>query len=182
MKEVIIPSIVTIIGFIASYLGIKREFKNSVNMQQNEFVLKKLYDILEMITDNIFYSLDIICRENKDYSDFDLANKLEPLIKKILEYGSCEDIMIIESIRTASYSWEKIIEQKPNYKNYNVYFIANMFLLFCQMKMELTGKVVNPETLLKMTFPKYNEYKNLFKDIINDTVKELALSKKFIIK
>lgn len=182
MEEIIISSLVTIIGFVISFLGIKRELKNSLHIQQNEFMLQKLDDIVEMIEDSILYTLDEISHNRTEHSGFELNRKLDLIYKKILPYGSREDIMIIETICSAAYSWEIVKEQKPNYQSYNMFFIANMYLLMCQMKMEMTGTIVNPEAFFRVKFPEYDNYRYVFMNIVNDTVNELDLCRKFIIK
>lgn len=179
MVETIISSLVTIIGFFISFLVIKRELNNSLHIQHNEFLMKKMDDIIEMINDNILYTLDIFKSNKTENSAFNLSQRLELLYKKILPYGTYKDIMILETIQTAAYSWEI---KKEKYKNYNLYFIANMYLLMCQIKMEMTGIIVNPESLFRMKFSDYESKKADLTLMVNDTVNNLDLCKKFLIK
>lgn len=182
MVEIIVSSIVTIIGFGASFLGIRRELKNSLQIQQSEFVLQKLDNIIELIDECIIY--DDVTNDNKSWDDQVqlLRNNLNRVYKRLLPYGSREDLMIIATLYEAAYTWEETEERKHKYVSYNLYFTAVMYLLMCQIKKEMTGSIINPEILFRRRYINYNKGREILKRIINDTVNDLGLCKEFLIK
>lgn len=182
MVEIVVSSIVTIIGFGVSFLGIRRELKNSLQIQQREFVLQKLDNIIELIDGCIKYVNSSSGDESEDALVQGLRERLDSVYKRLLPYGTREDLSIMATLNEVAYTWEETEERKRKYKSYNLYFTAVMYLLLCQIKKEMTGSIINPEILFRGRYTDYNEARESLKRIINDTVNDLGLCKEFLIK
>lgn len=172
--SIIIPSSVTILGFIINYYQTKRNMRNEIIKKKTNIHLEKLSDIPEKA---LVFLDDILSK--KIYINPD---DFYPLVRKVFSYGSIESITILSSMQQHNYT---------DYKNksedtYEVYkLMAYIVLLVCQIKFDITDIIVSPELWYRIKLNDYEENlenKKLIVKANNDIVSKLKLNKEFKIK
>lgn len=168
MFKVLVPSIITIIGFLINILITKNSIKEEVVKKKTDIALEKLsdvpFEILELL-DNI------LAKKAIDYT----LQSFKKLTSKIFSYGSEDAIKIVSAMQQHNY-----ISLGKNINDYKV--MCYYILLCCQIKYDLTGIEICPGYWFKL---KINDYKKKYKDINdanNEIVSELNLKNFLIIK
>lgn len=167
LMTVIIPAVVTIIGFIINYFVLNKTIKDQISKKKTDISLEYLSDVPLISLE--FFNLIKGSEQDKILEVFnELANK-------VFAYGSNDAIKILSEL------------QQHNYKAVNDPYkiMAYYTLLTCQIKADLTGIKVNPEYWYKLRLNDYEvnlPVKRQLIDATNQVVKELKLGKYLKIK
>ncbi len=167
IASIIIPSVISIIGFGISIYVIGRELHNGIRLKQNEYILNKMSDVMEAIE---YANKEVLeGAENKG----ELSDLIENFSNKIQLYGSYDAMKIIEKMKTTAYSGEDVGV------TYSFYLFVLLSLLKSQIKKDMTGIIVPPDVFMKIRANDYKKHEDKIKEIVNSTIEELKLSKKF---
>lgn len=167
----IVQSIITILGFVITYFGIKLNLKNEIMSQKAALHIDRMAEIPYLILDLMNKGNDKKSKaENATVEDF---NKL---LTTIYAYGSRD------AIRIAA------LFQKENYlgmlQDNKWRMLAIYPLLANQIKFDITGIVITSDFWFDMKINDYNKNAAIHNTIIeenNKLVEELKLNDKFLI-
>lgn len=179
LKSAIISTTVTgcisIIGFIVTYISMKRNFKNELEKQKSGMALEKMSTIpYEALS---FYDVIMgLNKTKKKESEASLLNKMAALLNTIYAYGSENAIKITSLMQYESYLRDAGELEMDKYR-----VVAFYILLASQVKYDVTGTAVSPEMWYRMRIKDYNKVKERFKETNNKLVSELKLNEKFYI-
>ena len=168
----VVTGIVSIIGFIVTNASIKKNFRNELLKQRDTIALEKmatkLYEILKLLDDMLEASRK---NEKPDYNTF------KKLLNEIFSYGSEKAISLVSSMQKELYSYN------GNTKNMNQYRVMSYYVLLAtQIKYDVTGIYVNPESWFRMKVTDFEESKEKVIEASNNLVTELKLNKRFMMK
>lgn len=164
--SILIPPIVTIIGFIINILITKSTLKSQIKTNKNNVHLDKLQDVPARLVD--FYK-QMLNNKNDPQKNKVLFKEFDNLLTEIFAYGSEEAIRILSYLQQETY--------KANKNNQlNVQILYTYALLACQIKYDLTEIKVSPDSFYKISINDYNEQKEGFKKINNQIVEKLNLA------
>ncbi|MBD5115560.1 MAG: hypothetical protein HDT46_10275 [Ruminococcaceae bacterium] len=176
MKSAIIsslfPGIISILGFIITYISMKKSFINELKKQKNSVALEKMSTMpFEVLT-----LMDEMIHQDNDESKESSLLHFQEMMNTIYSYGSEESIRIISTMQKENYA----ISKNPNARN--IYRMMSLYVLLAtQIKYDVTEIAVCPKLWFEM---RITDYKNESREIIkanNQLVKELKLNDKFII-
>lgn len=201
LKSAIISTVVTalisIIGFIVTYMSMKRNFKNELSKQKSGVALDKmstvpyetlnLYDsIMEPIkikkqieilqkssTKNDLIEVKALEQKIKE-SENALPDKMSELLNKIYSYGSENAIRIVSQMQHENYLICEHIERSEKYRN-----MAFYILLATQVKYDVTGVAISPRLWYQMRLTDFDVVEKAIKEANNKLVLELNLNAKF---
>lgn len=164
MSKIIIPSIITIIGFVINILITQNSIKKEVIKKKTDITLAKLedapFEILEL--------LDKILNKSKPEI---VVKDFKKLTSKIFSYGNKDAIKIVSTMQQHNYSMN--LNNSNNTKDYKV--MCYYILLCCQIKYDLTNIEVGPEYWFKLRITDYNKTYMEIKESNNRIVNELGL-------
>lgn len=169
MKETLIQSAISIIGFIVTYICMRKSFKNESIKQKTQIHIERMVDIPYKI-------LDMLNMDNSRVSKVKTATieDFNEILTTIYTYGSDKAITI-----TSLY-------QKENHmgalNNNQARMMSFYILMAIQIKYDVTGIAVSPEHWYNMKINDYStniEFRNNIQIENNKLVKELKLNKKF---
>ena len=171
MKVVVIQSIISVIGFVVTYICMRKSFKNELIKQKNLIHIERMqnitYEVLNLMNaENGKYAAELI--GEKEYNE---------LITTIYAFGSYKAISIVSLLQK-----ENLLGQLAN-NNYRM--ISFYVLLATQIKYDVTGIAISPNDWLNIKISDYNSNQQIhegFKRENNKLVRELDLNKKFEIK
>lgn len=168
----LIPGIITILGFIITYISIKKNFINELKKQKNSVALEKMSTIpIEVLS-----LLDEMIKTNNNENNENSLQHFQELMNTIYSYGSEESIRIISTMQKENYAI------RDNTITRNIYRMMSLYVLLAtQIKYDVTGTAVSPKLWFEM---KITDYKNANSEINkanNKLVKELKLNDKFTI-
>lgn len=172
-NEWLLSIIITVGGFLITSRNIKRNFKNEI------IKIKQAVSISEMqrIPFELFNLMEEISEESKKGSEkYSKKNSqtYKSIMAKILCYGSIDVIKIAIHIQRNSY--------KPFSESTQWTVLILYSLLIVQIKFDLTGTVVSPESYFKIKILDYEtEMKNNVINEINRLVRLLNLNKDFLV-
>lgn len=175
VKEIIttlITSLVSVIGFIVTYRSLMKSFKNELRKSRDSLALEKMstvpYDILELFDD--------LMESSHFKKDSQKAKENQKTFKKLMNtiysYGSINAIKIFA------------LMQKENYDRFNqggnlddIYRISSMYVLLAtQIKYDVTGIIVSPNSWFEMRITDYSSNMEKYKRANNKIVDELRLN------
>lgn len=196
---ILIPALVTLIGFIVTYFSLRKSFKDEIRKQKSNIALEKMstvpfetLDLYEtmMVPTKIQKQINEI--ENKNQLSRDdrisiqklndqireaqdlILNKMTKLYNTIYAYGSVNAIKIVSSMQKINYSL------RPDSTNEEKWIImAHMILLASQVKKDVTNITVNPQKWFEMKITDYETNRQVFDPLINRVVEKLELDEKF---
>jgi len=172
MKEILLNNFgslitvfVTIVGFIITYFGTTKSFKDEIakeKISQNiENIHKLPFEICELMNINKANEIDL-----KTYKE---------LMSKVLAYGSKDAVSIAIHMQQLSY---ELNNRQPNDVDKLEVLVAYS-LLFTQIKYDLSSEIVSPESWFKLKVNDYPKIRRQVVPIINRVVDELYLNKDF---
>ena len=161
--NIVIPSLVTIIGLTVTYFANKNTFINEIYKTKNISSSEKLQEYFLPL-------LDIIQNKFIDVSEEEKVKELNNIFNIILAYGSEELVRIATDFKMMTY--------KNNGKSEVVEIMACVGLLVAQCKYEITGQYIPSDTWFKYTITDYDKLKSKISSIINSKVDELKLNNK----
>ncbi len=159
-----IPSLISLIGIIISHFNIKKSYKNDLKKMKAEIITEKIEDLpLEI--------LNIMHNTIKDPNSKENVEDLSKFIYKVLSYGSADAVKIACCVQQAAY------KNDGSYK-----LIAGYSLLITQLKYDLTGQIISPESYFQLKLRDYVDQRKEVIKFINLIVKKLNLKKDFYVK
>lgn len=196
---ILIPALVTLIGFIVTYFSLRKSFKDEIRKQKSNIALEKmstvpfetldLYEIM-MVPGKIQKQIAEIEKKDKltSYDRENLKNlndqkikaqqsmldKMTKLLNTIYAYGSVNAIRIVSSMQKINYS---LNQNSTNEERWII--VAHMILLASQVKKDVTNITINPQKWFEMKITDYEKNRQVFDPFVNKVVDELGLDEKF---
>lgn len=136
--SIIIPSLVTIVGFIINYRLLKKEKMMDTYVHKNKEQLKKLIDVPEEILSYINSCMLLLANNKLDKKSFEEIK--ETIFNKVICYGSEDAVKILVYIERILYQG---IDDEICVSN--VQIIAPLVLLMMQIKYDITGVKTSPK-------------------------------------
>lgn len=164
---VFISSAITILGFIVTYFLSRKNLKDEIQKTKGN----KAIELMQEVPYELLGFLRGLGKSDME----EALNKLNKVISTVCAYGSPSAVKILEEYQKEIYS------QSPANKDINPLF-AYLGLLISQIKFDITGEIMSPESWLKI---KIKDYSKIQKDIaiaINRLVDENNLDKRFKVK
>lgn len=165
--DAIVTMLVTIIGFVVTYLMTKRNFKDEV--KKNKIALAS--DQIQTLPYDICQLMDAMIKGKNQES---LLHQYGSILSKVLAYGSSHAIRIAIKMQQMSYKSASTIsfdERLP--------MLALYSLLITQLKYDLTSEIISPESWFQLRMNDYETIQPKMKEAINGLVKELDLNDTF---
>jgi hypothetical protein len=164
----LITNAITIIGLIVTYHMMKLQFVNQSKNAKEQEVLEKMSDIPYEILDLMTEMQQPGFKANNRFE-----RKLSDLWSKIYAYGSQETIRILSKMQSESYQADKEVSNNSEEKYRRV---AYYVLLVAQIKYDVTGILISPETWYEFKIKDYQEHREEIIKNTNDLIKELGLT------
>lgn len=167
-----VPAVISILGFIITILTVNKNFKNELSKSRSKIALDKMSKMPYLVLN----LLDDFAKNKDNQSDTNVNEKVvntyKELINTVFSYGSKEAIEIATLMQSESYQRGKTNE---NYQRK----IALYILLAMQIKYDVTGIIISPDTYFSMKFNDYKDCKTKLKEETNSIVNQLHLNKMF---
>lgn len=170
LLSIIIPSTVSIIGFIISYWQNRKYIENEVLKNKRFLMLEKGIELIGKA--KVFIDYNKMGELSQD--------ELNDLVNDIYLYGSKDVITILSEFMQYNYQIQVKRDQNNICK-----MMAYCTLLVVQLKYDYFGEITNPIDTLKIRLKDIYTKKDFYKDMkinINSIVEELNLNKEFKIK
>ena len=168
--SIIIPSTVSIIGFIISYWQNRKYMENEVLKNKRSLMLEKGIELINEA--KVFVDLNEMGKLNQ--------KKLNDLVNDLYLYGSKDVITILSEFMQFNY----LLQDKSNQDN--IYkLMAYCTLIVVQLKYDYFGEITNPMDTLKIRLNDLYIKEGLYDQMkvkINSIIEELNLRKEFKIK
>ena len=167
--DAIVTMLVTIIGFVVTYLMTKKNFKDEV--KKNKIALAS--DQIQTLPYDICQLMDAMIKGNQQG---EILNQYSSILSKVLAYGSSHAIKIAIKMQQMSYvstSNASIDERLP--------MLAAYSLLITQLKYDLTSEIISPESWFQLRMNDYEKIQPQMQKSINDLIKELDLNHAFTV-
>lgn len=164
--QILIPSVVSIIGFFLTYKLAKRTIKDEISKMQKARMIDNGTEILDFFAD--------ILSGQAEHVD---VNSIKQLRKTICSYGSKDLTKLFASYQQFTYNMKLNSEEEKNETSVKTF--AYVCLLITQIKYDIIGEVANPMYYLKMMINDYNEKNSMISSIeieIKKMVKEFKLN------
>lgn len=196
---ILIPAVLSLIGFVVTYLGLRKSFKDEIRKQKSNIALDKMstvpfetLDWYETMMSPVRLKKQIkaieckaqqtkadkieIQRISRQISDAEdsFSDEMIKLYNTIYAYGSVEAIKIVSSMQRMNY---RIKVDAPVEERCII--MAHMILLASQVKKDVTNITVNPKQWFEMKITDYDEKRESFDPFVNKVVDELGLDEKF---
>ena len=172
--SIIVPSAITIVGFVVSYIINKRNHYQSIQQIKAEKQISDLYSILN----DVFKFLDILLPLYAQQEDIlnNFRELKERIYTTVVSAGSKDAVNIMTYIQEMTYSGIDDGVEVPSYQ-----VIASYVLLAMQIKYDVTGVEISPLTWYKgrFTTQKMLAVSNFYDDSIieiNNIVDQLKLN------
>ncbi|MDB7951540.1 hypothetical protein [Faecalitalea cylindroides] len=168
--SIIIPSTVSIIGFIISYWQNRKYMENEVLKNKRSLMLEKGIELINEA--KVFVDLNEMGKLNQ--------KKLNDLVNDLYLYGSKDVITILSEFMQFNYLLQDRSNQDNIYK-----LMAYCTLIVVQLKYDYFGEITNPMDTLKIRLNDLYIKEGLYDQMkvkINSIIEELNLRKEFKIK
>ncbi len=137
----LISGIVTIIGFIVTYIMTKKNLKDEVHkIKQNISI-----ELMQKIPFEILEYFDSLKKANSD----ELLLKLQSIMSQVYAYGSVNAIKTLVAFQTINYHIKEM-ENKTD-------ILILLSILVSQIKYDITGEIIDPTNWLKIKIRDYKE-------------------------
>lgn len=169
---IIIPSLVSIIGFVISTKSNKENFNKELEKYKNTISVEKGKEILELL-------IKIVpIKSNEGLSQKDMLK----LQNSILAYGSLKLSILFEEFQQFNYKTDytnlEVLKESGRYYEMFAYF----FLMILQIKFDITGIALNPKIIARTFMTDYDEQSDFqkgLKNSANKIIDKLDLNKDF---
>lgn len=173
--SVTVPAIISIIGFIITYITLSRSYKHELSKQKNDIHIEKMstipYEVLTFL-EEIFNFTSV---EELERSE-EVLNKFKNILNTIYAYGSAD------AIKLASIMQRENFKNAKNSENTNQYKIMALYtLLATQIKYDVTNIAISPDLWYQMKVTDYDTGKNDIRIENNKLVNDLKLNNSFLI-
>lgn len=159
--NILVPSLVTIIGLIITYFANKNAFVSEIYKSKNISSSEKLQEYFLPL-------LDIIQNKFTNISEEEKVKKLNDIFNVVLIYGSEELVRIATEFKILSYKSSDKLDVNE--------IFACVGLLIAQYKYEITNQYIPSDTWFKYTIKDYDMLKSKVSDLINNKVDKLKLN------
>lgn len=185
----IVTGIITVLGFVITYLSMKRNFKNELQKQNNEIIVNKLSQLYS----DIFKFLKEVSRGIKIIDDLKVSDNIEERNNFRIHYqevfqefnnGMLHDLLFYstEDIINVLYVIQRTFDDKENDVMTQILtIISGMLIILAMLRYELTGTIVNPEKYFYLFIDEGRDHVEIYKKCSNAIVQELKLNKKYMI-
>lgn len=166
--SIIIPSTVSIIGFIISYWQNRKYMENEVLKNKRSLMLEKGIELINEA--KVFVDLNEMGKLNQ--------KKLNDLVNDLYLYGSKDVITILSEFMQFNYLLQDRSNQDNIYK-----LMAYCTLIVVQLKYDYFGEITNPMDTLKIRLNDLYIKEGLYDQMkvkINSIIEELNLRKELI--
>ena len=181
MKEFIIENldvlvsnldvVVTILGFFITYKLTTKTFSNEIRKSKIDHNVEAIHSLpLELC--NMMSKI----QQSKGNKNVVSSSDYEKLMTRIFAYCSKDSVTIAVEIQQTFYKINKTNE------DFGQYLLVLFALLITQLKYEISDEIISPESWFKLKINDYETAREPFVDKINQTIKNLDLNKKFIVK
>ncbi len=171
--DTILTVIVTILGFVITYFITKKNLKNEIikdKITTNTESIRELpYQICQLL-DSLYFGF-----VNGEKKETDIQQEYGAILSKILAYGSRDAVSIAIQLQNFCYKSKK---EPAQYND----LLACYVLLITQLKYDLTGEIISPESWFKLRIPDYTNMQAKTVQSINEIVCKLNLNLQFKIK
>lgn len=160
--NLIIPALISLIGIVINYLVTKGTVKREINKYQKTIIIDKSSEIMSKAF-NLF---------NIKTSEMTTEKYIE-LQKEIYCYSSKKATELFSIVMEESYKLPDTDTRR---------MFAALTLFMAQMKFDISGEIISPDTILKIRIKDYDsniEFKRDINSKINQLILELNLNKKF---
>jgi len=161
---IIVPALVTIVGLLLNYFFTNRNIKNEISK-------KKLDISLEYLSEAPYKSLELFEKMREKGKEAEYLKLFTELSNTVFAYGSEDAIKILGAFQQNNYAMNNGNGDKQK-------AISYFILLTCQIKYDLTGIEISPDSWYKIKITDYEtnlENKNKFIKATNEVVEELNL-------
>lgn len=161
---IVVPALITIVGLLVNYFFTNRNIKNEISK-------KKLDISLEYLSEAPYKTLELFEKMRVKGKEAEYLELFTELSNTVFAYGSEEAIKILGAFQQNNYA---INSGNGDMQKSIAYFI----LLTCQIKYDLTGIEISPDSWYKIKITDYEtniENKNKFIKATNEVVEELNL-------
>lgn len=172
--SIIIPSFITIVGFIITSMNNKKELSRNIQ----EFKTEQQINDFRGLQRNVIICLDLLCKHiaKLDIDVPEFINLRESIHTEVICFGSEDAVKIVSYIQSILYTCKddkKIISHD--------FLIAAYVLLIMQIKYDTTGIKTSPREWYVGTYTTEKMLETGFFersiDAINEIVEELNLNK-----
>jgi len=171
--DIAIQAVISILGFVTTYLFMRKSFKNELSKQKSTLILEEMSKLPYQIL--MFYE-KILNLEGKPISQKNVSEIIE-IYYKIYSYGTIDAIKIITEMQKNNY----ISAINPNSDNENR-VLPFCILLVCQIKYDISDILISPLSWYILKIKDFDQ--KLMDNYIkanNDIVNELNLNSGFLI-
>lgn len=166
--KIILPVIITIIGFVVNFFVMRGSIRKEIESKKTNIYLNEL--------SKIPYELILLMESMlKNVNNQKRTDKFIDLMAIIFSYGTKEAIKIAASMQEYNYT---VQDSNKDGNKIMAYFI----LLTCQIKYDLTGIEINPESWYKIKLTDYGIVRENLDKVTNQIVKDLQLHRFMLIK
>ncbi len=163
--------VVTIFGFFITYKLTTKTFSNEIRKSKIDHNVEAIHSLpLELC--NMMSKI----QQSKGSKNAVSASEYEKLMTKIFAYCNKDSVAIAVEIQQTFYKINKTNE------DYGQYLLVLFALLITQLKYEISDEIISPESWFKLKITDYETSRDTMVDEINQTIKNLDLNKKFIVK
>ena len=170
--EWIVSILITIGGFIFTSINITKKFENEIRKTKQEVSINEM----QSIPYDLFFLMEMPEESKKGSGKYSKKNfqAYKGIMAKILCYGSYDVIRIAIHTQRNSYN--------PFPESIQWSMLILYSLLIVQIKFDITGTVISPESYFKIKISDYEiKMENDMRSEINRLVKLLDLNKGFLV-
>lgn len=192
MINSIITILVAIAGFSVNSMLNRRSLTNEIIKHKSNKQLDKLQEIpIELLNCiNMLTDKDLILFKNPSKNDASVfSDNIRNMINTLAAYGSKDAIKLTGHLNQALYKIRsKFSENKTKLVplEYRVELIVYLTLLLCQLKLDLTNTLMEPNLYYRCRINedslKFNDFNAKMIELNNNIVKDLKLNKAFKIR
>lgn len=172
----LITGLISIVGFIITYVSMKKSFKNELKKQRDSVALEKMstmpFEVL-VLMDEMINSKNKTDKKQQESHNATLKHFGE-IMNTIYSYGSEDAIRIVSTMQRENYAANGDKDKLDKYRLISLYV-----LLATQIKYDVTEIAVCPKLWYEMRITDFSKNKDEFKKSNNQLVKELKLNDEF---
>jgi len=154
--NVLIPAIVSIIGFVATYLSLSKSFKDELIKQKTSVHIEKMstvpYDVLTLMDDMI--NSGKVSQQKQEKMQVSNLESFNNILNTIYSYGSEKAIQLVSLMQKELYFANNDMSKLDQYR-----FMSFYVLLATQIKCDITGISVSPGLWFQMRITDFNNKK-----------------------
>lgn len=159
----LLTAVITILGFIITYNGTTRTFKQEVQKEKVSLFLGKVESLPMQIQELMN---DILDKQGTE----SYLQRFKAIMAQLFAYGSKDAIKLTASMQELNY---KIAETPDSVEKNKL--IAYYILLICQIKYDLTGIEISPQYWYRLRLKDYASMRQSLDKANNEIVDELGL-------